>query len=267
MGTNLMWGGPPGPRGAPWPRSSPGASQPGGWLRGRVAVGTTIAGRPPHRSVRAELPHTAPTLDAGVEAHVRPLGAHRSTPLTRLCRSVPVTCAAVRCSPWSAAFPPPPPPSFASPLCSAGSQVLCRGPTPPLRARPQYGYLPSRAGLPSQQAGGRFPGSRACCFSACPGPTTTGDSPRPRVYRSIRCCLPLGATRSASPHGFSKLNLLAHRCLCLRFRPHLAMVTARLEVRMVRYSFPAGLFHPLQHAGLSRRSAPPHKQVQCNQLA
>jgi hypothetical protein len=27
------------------------------------AVGTTIADRPPHRSVRAELPHTAPTLD------------------------------------------------------------------------------------------------------------------------------------------------------------------------------------------------------------
>ena len=29
----------------------------------QVAVGTAIAGRPPHRSVRAELPHTAPTLD------------------------------------------------------------------------------------------------------------------------------------------------------------------------------------------------------------
>src|SRR5262249_33274913 len=29
----------------------------------RVAVGTTIAGRPPHRSVLAALPHTAPTLD------------------------------------------------------------------------------------------------------------------------------------------------------------------------------------------------------------
>ena len=28
-----------------------------------IAVGTAIAGRPPHRSVRAELPHTAPTLD------------------------------------------------------------------------------------------------------------------------------------------------------------------------------------------------------------
>ncbi len=28
-----------------------------------VAVGTSIAARPPHRSVRAALPHTAPTLD------------------------------------------------------------------------------------------------------------------------------------------------------------------------------------------------------------
>ncbi len=28
---------------------------------------------------------------------------------------------------------------------------------------------------------------------------------------------------------------------------------ARLEVKMVRYSFLVGLFHPLLHAGLSRR--------------
>ena len=28
-----------------------------------IAVGTPITGRPPHRSVREELPHTAPTLD------------------------------------------------------------------------------------------------------------------------------------------------------------------------------------------------------------
>jgi len=27
-----------------------------------VAVGTALSGRPPHRSVREELPHTAPTL-------------------------------------------------------------------------------------------------------------------------------------------------------------------------------------------------------------
>jgi hypothetical protein len=29
----------------------------------RVTVGTIIADRPPYRSVRAELPHTAPTSD------------------------------------------------------------------------------------------------------------------------------------------------------------------------------------------------------------
>ncbi|MDQ1468832.1 MAG: hypothetical protein QOJ99_312 [Bryobacterales bacterium] len=33
---------------------------------GTVAVGTNIAARPPHRSVRAELPHTALALDIGV---------------------------------------------------------------------------------------------------------------------------------------------------------------------------------------------------------
>ena len=31
-----------------------------------IAVGTAIAGRPPHRSVRAELPHTAPPLGSDV---------------------------------------------------------------------------------------------------------------------------------------------------------------------------------------------------------
>lgn len=32
------------------------------WAIARVAVGTEIAPRPPHRSVRAALPHTAPAL-------------------------------------------------------------------------------------------------------------------------------------------------------------------------------------------------------------
>ena len=34
-----------------------------------VAVGTPVARRPPHRSVREELPHTAPTSGAGAEAY------------------------------------------------------------------------------------------------------------------------------------------------------------------------------------------------------
>jgi hypothetical protein len=36
-----------------------------------VAVETSITARPPRRSVRAELPHTALPLDTGVEAHIR----------------------------------------------------------------------------------------------------------------------------------------------------------------------------------------------------
>jgi len=44
-------------------------------------------------------------------------------------------------------------------------------------------------------------------------------------------------------------------CACLRFKRYLAVSPARLEARMDSLlSFPVGLFHPLQHAGLSRRS-------------
>ena len=35
-----------------------------------VAVGTVLTNRPPHRSVRAQLTHTAPTLDVGVKSHL-----------------------------------------------------------------------------------------------------------------------------------------------------------------------------------------------------
>jgi hypothetical protein len=41
-----------------------------------VAVGTILTNRPPHRSVRAELPHTALPLDSGVEE-----SAHSALPL------------------------------------------------------------------------------------------------------------------------------------------------------------------------------------------
>jgi riboflavin biosynthesis pyrimidine reductase len=37
----------------------------------QVAVGTIIADRPPHRSVRAGLPHTAPTLDESRQSESR----------------------------------------------------------------------------------------------------------------------------------------------------------------------------------------------------
>src|SRR5690348_15040357 len=78
----------------------------------------------------------------------------------------------------------------------------------------------------------------------------------PLAITWLSCCLPPFGTESASCSiGFSKLNSPAHRYLCLRFKRHLAMSPARLEARMDSLlSFPVGLFHPLQHAGLSRRS-------------
>ena len=48
-------------------------------------------------------------------------------------------------------------------------------------------------------------------------------------------------------------RFLARRCLCLHFTRHLTAPSARLEVKMVRYSFLVGNFHPRLHAGLSRR--------------
>src|SRR6266478_1639403 len=80
------------------------------------------------------------------------------------------------------------------------------------------------------------------------------DSPLYRTW--LLCCLPpLGRESASCSIGFSKLNSPAHRYLCLRFKLHLAMSPARLEARMDSLlSFPVGLFHPLQHAGLSRRS-------------
>src|SRR6266581_1410054 len=72
----------------------------------------------------------------------------------------------------------------------------------------------------------------------------------------LSCCfLPTGTESASCSIGFTKLNSPAHRYLCLRFKRHLAISPARLEARMDSLlSFPVGLFHPLQHAGLSRRS-------------
>jgi len=78
----------------------------------------------------------------------------------------------------------------------------------------------------------------------------------PLAIAWLLCCLPpIGMESASCSIGFSKLNSPAHRYLCLRFKRHLAVSPARLEARMVSLlSFPVGLFHPLQHAGLSRRS-------------
>jgi hypothetical protein len=69
----------------------------------------------------------------------------------------------------------------------------------------------------------------------------------PPVWPS-RCLHSVGARNCVFAARF-----LARRCLCLHFTRRLAAPSARLEVKMVRYSFLVGLFHPRLHAGLSRR--------------
>ena len=59
--------------------------------------------------------------------------------------------------------------------------------------------------------------------------------------------------RVGAPWPFDEARYPAHGCLCLRFSRRLTTPAARLEVRMVRYSFPVGLFHSLLHAGFHRR--------------
>ena len=54
-------------------------------------------------------------------------------------------------------------------------------------------------------------------------------------------------------NSFFEARFLARRCLCLHFTRYLAAPSARHKVKMVRYSFLVGLFHPRLHAGLSRR--------------
>ena len=161
-----------------------------------------------------------------------------------------------QCSPQSVPFPPRPPQKVAL-RCSAGSLVLRHSPTSPVRSCPQFGLWPSRTGLALlTKACGRYPGSRAGCFSACAGSQTTQDLTIHSRFTWLSCCLPpLGMESASCSIGFSKLNSPAHQYLCLRFRRYLAISPARLEARMDSLlSFPVGLFHPLQHAGLSRRS-------------
>jgi hypothetical protein len=160
--------------------------------------------------------------------------AHRSILGTLVPRTVSGECGTERCSPWPAPFSPQAPPKIAL-LCSPGSSILWRGPTPLERARPPCGFGPSRTVLVPLRAEAlqRSPGSRACCFSACAGSSTTQDRLLARVYRES-AVLPSSYQERVGVLvlRFSKLNSPAHRYPCLRFKRHLAMSPARLGAKM-----------------------------------
>ena len=64
--------------------------------------------------------------------------AHRSIHGTLDPRTVSGWCWLEQCSPWPAPFSPQAPPKIA-PLCSSGSSIVWRGPTPPERTCPPCG--------------------------------------------------------------------------------------------------------------------------------
>jgi hypothetical protein len=140
-------------------------------------------------------------------------------------------------------------------------------PTYPPRACPPFSLWPSRTGLDRKtKSCWRSPGSRACCFSACAASRTMQDRTTTREQCGCRVASLLFGTQSASRSiGFSKAQSPRPTGTSgLRFTRHLTMSHARLEARMEPlFSFPVGLLHPIQHAGLSRRTPgcrPTHEQ-------
>jgi hypothetical protein len=125
--------------------------------------------------------------------------------------------------------------------------VLRHSPTSPARSCPQFGSWRLRTGLGRlSKTCRRYPGSRACCFSACAGSQTAQDRTIHSRLTWLLCCLPpLGTESACCSIGFSKLNRPVHRYLCLGFKRYLAMSPAKLEATMDSLlSFPIGLFHP-----------------------
>jgi hypothetical protein len=198
------------------------------------AVGTIIADRPPHRTVRALRRIRLPLWMSGEEAsrlcfsHTAQSLGHR---FPALCR-VGVGLNDVLLGPRP----------FLPRLRRRSlffvrlvHRSIWRGPTPPERTCPPSGFAPSRTGLVPFRAEAlqRSPGSRACCFSACAGSKTTQDRLLARDYRD-KVVMPSSNQERVGVLDlrFSKLNNLAHRYPCLRFKRHLTMPPARLRAKM-----------------------------------
>ena len=153
-----------------------------------IAVGTAVAGGPPRRSVREELPHTAPALSLaryrarlGVRVICHDSGAVSGTerPLGRFS--------------WLGSFPPPTPPTLQLRLCSPASQVLRTHLTSRRRSsqRHRHGRFLSDptgwrlASVATCRIPTGSPGSRAWNFDACTGSPTPPRPDTPRHFRRI----------------------------------------------------------------------------------
>ena len=111
-------------------------------------------------------------------------------------------------------------------------------------------------------------GSRACSFSTCSWLLDYAGSVV-NIAFSLTSVSPSRWEHSVGIQiAFFEARFPARRCLCLCFTRLLTLPSARLEVKMVRYSFLVGLLPPRLHAGLSRRlhSAHGHGSVCLAQL-
>ena len=151
----------------------------------RIAVGTAVAGGPPHRSVRECLPHTAPPLGITVKTSL-PAVAARHDALQSPARW-PVQESSERPFPWVIPFPPrTPPPGFR--FCSSASQVLWDHLTSHGRTCRLY-RLRRFPAVPISWKPVGSPGSRAWDVCACTG-SVTPPRPSTTLPRAVVTMLP-----------------------------------------------------------------------------
>jgi len=113
---------------------------------------------------------------------------------------------------------------------------------------------PSRTGLLAQTFWSS-PGSRAHCFLTCMGSSTTpSPAGRSRIARHASVAFPLTEKGRHSGYSFSQLNgPPASTSVYASLTP--SRTTAQdSRPKWSRFSFLAGLLHPLQCAGLARHS-------------
>ena len=203
----------------------------------RVAVGTAIADRPPRRSVRAELPHTALASDGwrqdGREETSHAVWRTPLNPMGRVWpRSVSGTRQVQRRSPWPPPFPPPPPPGLLSPLF--GSFIGTMAESDSSRACISGLWL---AAFPDRSAAEAVDTREVSRFSCISFPDVRGVSDYAGPAASSRIALD-GSVAFPRTDTVGTRNEIyeaqypAHQCPCLCFECVLAATSARLGVKM-----------------------------------
>src|SRR5271169_2210055 len=193
------------------------------------AVGTRVTSRPPHRSVRAQFGHTAPT--SGVQRHFAIFSRRAvcaSAPVTRFPGSVSGPCFADSHSPRPPPLAPPTPLPVAR-LCSSASQLLWRGQTSHDRTSsataprlPDADQRSTHAALADHEIS-RFPSKER---PHMPVSTTTPGRLGARAIAPIRVAFRQQNDVGTQDEGTFAAQWLAYALPCQRFADALAGICA-----------------------------------------